>query len=281
MESIIVASASVRNEIGQADLSIEHMKRWIIKAREKSAELILFPELNVSGYIAAPIAREIAETVPGPSTEKIIKIAQEEDIFIAFGIIEEESGDLYCTHVLVGPDGYVGKQRKIHVPAQEQRAWKAGNAIEVFDIGRAKVGISICRDSFFGEYTRTLYFKGAEVVLMPFTYYNVPRSEYLTGTIHGMSIQKASWTNGYFAVVCNSAEGRDPNEWEPKGRRFPGWAGVIDPWGSVVTFVEKEGNDETLIVEKLDKGILVDRRSHPNFLAAELRTGLYDFGAGN
>jgi N-carbamoylputrescine amidase len=279
MDSIIVAAASVRNEIGRADLSIENMKRWIGVARDKSADLVLFPELNVSGYIPAPVAREIAEPVPGPSTEQILRIAQEGDVYIAFGIIEEDSGGLFCTHVLVGPDGLVGKQRKIHVPAHEQGTWQAGNAIDVFDIGKAKVGIAVCRDAFFDEYTRTLYFKGAEVVLMPFTYYNVPRAEYLAGTIHGMSIRKACWTNGYYAVVCNSAENRGPSKWEPNGRRFPGWAGVIDPWGSVVTFVNEAGNSESIVVERLEVETLVDRRRHPNFLAEELRTELYDFGA--
>jgi len=120
------------------------MKRWIGIARDNSADLILFPELNVSGYIAAPIARDIAETVPGPSTEMILSIAQEGNIYIAFGIIEEDNQDLYCTHILVGPNGFVGKQRKIHVPTHEQGTWNAGNTIEIFDIGKAKVGIAIC-----------------------------------------------------------------------------------------------------------------------------------------
>ena len=126
--------------------------------------------------------------------------------------------------------------------------------------------------------TRTLYFKGAEIVLMPFGYYNVPRSQYLADTIHGMSLVQASWSNGFYSAVCNSAEERAPNEWEPQGRRFPGWAGVISPWGRVISFVDGEGNSEALVVEELAPAELVDRRSHPNFLAQELRPDLYDLG---
>jgi predicted amidohydrolase len=113
---------------------------------------------------------------------------------------------------------------------------------------------------------------------MPFGYYNVPRSEYLSASIHGMSLIKASWTNGFYSVVCNSAEERPVSEWEPRGRKFPGWAGVISPWGRVISFVDDEGNGEALVVEELDPAELVDRRSHPNFLARELRPELYDFG---
>lgn len=166
--------------------------------------------------------------------------------------------------------GIIGKQRKIHVSAQEKPFWEAGNSIEVFDIGKARVGITICRDSFFDEMTRTLYFKGAEVVLMPFGYYNAPRSQFLKGTIHGMSIIKASWTNGFYSVVANSAEDRTPNEWEPEGRKFPGWAGIISPWGRVLRFMEDEGNNESLVVEEICVDELEDRRNHPNFLAKEL-----------
>ena len=279
MEKITVAAVSVRNLIGQPDEGIANMQKWMASAAENGAELILFPELNISGYIAAPIAHQLAEPIPGPSTETIISLAEQNDLIVGFGLIEQAGDKYYCAHVLVSGSGIIGKQRKIHVPAHEQLYWGTGDEINVFDIGKAKVGISVCRDSFFDEYTRTLYFKGAEIVLMPFTYYNVPRSQFLAGTIHGMSLIKACWTNGYYSVVCNSAERREPNEWEPNGRRFPGWAGVINPWGEVLTFVDKEGNEEAMVIDELDPMVLQERREHPNFLAGELRPELYDFGA--
>ena len=145
MKSLTVAAASTRNIIGQADQSIEIMKRWVGTAKEKCAEL------NITGYIPAAVANEIAETIPGHSTEKIITIAREADIIIGCGIIERERHDLFCTHVMVDKQGIIGKQREIHVPAHEQPFWKAGDAITVLNIGKAKVGIAICRDAFFDE----------------------------------------------------------------------------------------------------------------------------------
>jgi len=277
MEKIVVAAASVKNLVGRPDKSIENMGKWITSAAENQVELILFPELNVSGYITTPIAQQIAEPIPGPSTQKIITLAGQNNLIIGFGLIEKDADRYFCTHVLVSGDGVLGKQRKIHVPAHERPFWQAGNEIDVFDIGKAKVGITICRDSFFDEMTRTLYFKGAEILLMPFTYYNIPRNQYLKGTIHGMSLIKTCWTNGSYALVCNSAGERSPNEWDPKGRKFPGWAGAINPWGGVMDFIEDEGNDEAMIIAELDPAELEDRRHHPNFLAAELRPELYRF----
>ena len=277
MEQLIAAAISTVNRIGDPDAAIQNMETWIQRATEQGAELALFPELNVSGYVLDPIVAKIAEPAPGPSTEKIIKLAGRYQIVIAFGLIERDGDRLYCTHVLVNGEGMIGKQRKIHTPAQEQSYWGCGNEIEVFDIGKARVGIAVCRDSFFDEMTRTLYFKGAEIVLMPFGYYNVPRSRYLQDTIHGMSLLKSAWTNGYFELVCNSAGDRPPSEIEPNGRKFPGWAGIIDPWGSVAEFVDRDGNDESMVVRALDPAILEDRRGHPNFLAKELRPELYKF----
>lgn len=277
MDKIVVAAVSVRNLIGQVNTSIDNMTKWTGIARNKGAELILFPELNVTGYIPAPVAHQIAESVPGPSTEKIIALADQYQTTIGYGIIEKEADRCYCTHVLVNGSGIIGKQRKIHVPAHEKPFWSAGNSIDVFDLGKARVGIAICRDAFFGEMTRTLYFQGAEIVLMPFGYYNVPRSQYLKETIHGMALIKSSWANGCYAVVCNSAESRGANAWEPNGRLFPGWAGVISPWGRVIAFVDAEGNAESLVVEELDPQELEERRGHENFLAKELRPELYRF----
>lgn len=118
----------------------------------------LFPELNLSGYIPSPfVAAQIAETVPGPSTEKIVRLAQRYQTTIAFGLIEREGDRLHCTHVLVNGDGLVGKQRKIHVPAQEQAAWSPGDAIEVFDLSKARVGITVCRGGWDNRVKQTIF----------------------------------------------------------------------------------------------------------------------------
>lgn len=277
MDKLIVSAISTVNHVGQPEAALAHMRTWAKAAVQQGAELVLFPELNVTGYIQQAIVRQFAETIPGPSTEKAVLLARDLGITLACGLVERDQGQYYCTHILVNRDGLIGKQRKIHTPAQEQPFWGMGNSIEVMDCGKAKIGITICRDSFFDEMTRTLYFKGAEIVLMPFGYYNLPRSRYLKESIHGMSIVKACWTNGYFAMVCNSAGDREASEWEPNGCKFPGWSGVIGPWGNVLAFVEREGNDESMVVVEITPEALEDRRSHPNFLAKELRPELYQF----
>ncbi|MBN1550133.1 carbon-nitrogen hydrolase family protein [bacterium] len=277
MKKLKIAAASIANYIGDYEKSIDSIQKWTQKAKAKDADVILFPELNLTGYITAPIAADIALPLDNRYNEMIVDICKDNSIVICYGFIEKEDQNLFCTHAIVDKDGIVGTQRKIHVPRQEADYWKPGNNIQVFDVNGTKIGLSICRDSFFPEYQRTLYFKGCEVVLMPFSYYNVPRSKYLTETHHGRSIQVNAWNNGFYAVVCNSAKNREPSKWEPNGRRFGGWCGIFDPWGEKIVFTDDEGNNETMIVAELDPSTLVDRRTHCNFLAEELRNGVYQF----
>ena len=265
------------NYIGDYERSIESIRKWTQRAKQRDADIILFPELNLTGYVTAPIAAEIALSMENPYSDQIVEICHEFSITICYGLMERENQNYYCTHVIADQHGIVGKQRKIHVPKQESEYWGSGKEIEVFDVKGTRIGISICRDSFFPEFQRTLYFKGCEVVLMPFSYYNVPRSKYLTDTHHGRSIQVNSWNNGFYTVVCNSAEDREPNQWEEKGRKFGGWCGIFDPWGEKLVFTEEEGNGEMMVVEELDPAILTERRSHINFLADELRCDVYKF----
>ena len=68
---------------------------------------------------------------------------------------------------MAGPAGYVGKQRKIHMSRDETMFYKGGREINVFDIGKCKVGIVICYDNQFPEVGRIVALKGADVILMP------------------------------------------------------------------------------------------------------------------
>ena len=80
---------------------------------------------------------------------------------------EKERDIVFNTQVLVGPQGYIGKQRKLHLSRDEVFYYKGGREIPVFDIGPCKVGIVICYDNQFPEVARVLALRGAEVILMP------------------------------------------------------------------------------------------------------------------
>jgi len=275
MERMKIAAIATRNWIGEQGKSIANMAKWCGRARRKGAELVVFPELGVSGYVNHEVAWALAEPVPGPSTDKLVGVAADLGIVICFGILERDADVTYNTQVLVNRDGIIGKQRKIHMPGLEYMNWRGGFEIETFDIGKARVGITICYDSLFSEMARSLYFKGAEVLIMPFAYGTKPRTRFPEEDITGLCYRVNCFTNGCYGIICNNAGTRRKNKWEPKGKKFPGWAGVFDPHGEVVAFTREKGNSEAMTVAVLDPKKLASRRRNAYFIPRCLRPEIY------
>ena len=112
---------------------------------------------------------EVGETLPGPTSKRLGKLAKELNSYIVAGIYESEGDVLYNTAILMGRDGtMVGKYRKTHLPREE---WEAGitpgDEYPVFDTDFGKVGLIICWDVQFPEPSRAMARKGAEILLLP------------------------------------------------------------------------------------------------------------------
>jgi N-carbamoylputrescine amidase len=276
MEAITVAAVSTRNWVGKPKRSLKNMAKWARKAVEQKAELIVFPELCVSGYVHHAVAWDLAETIPGPSTEELIAVARDLGVIICYGILERDADIAYNTQVLVNGRGIIGKQRKIHMPGHEYLYWRGGFELETFDIGKARVGIAICYDALFTELARSLYFKGAEILLMPFAYWSPgARRRFPEEDIGGLCYRTTCFANGCYGVLCNNAGKRDKSEWEPDGIKFPGWAGVLGPEGEVVAFTREKGHGEGMVVAELDPEKLAERRRSIWFIPRCLRPEVY------
>jgi predicted amidohydrolase len=276
MQKMKVATISTRNYIGETDRSIRDLARWARKAAEENVDLIVFPELGINGYVHHQVSWDLAEEIPGPTTDKIVRIAEEVGSVICFGMLERDADIAYNTQVLVNGDGIIGKQRKIHMPHVEYLYWRSGFEIETFDIGKARVGIMICYDSLFTELARSLYFKGAEVLIMPFAYNtSIPRSRFPEEDITGLCYRTTSYSNGCYGIVCNNAGTRKKNKWEPNGNKFPGWAGVFGPDGSVVSFTRQQGNGEVMVVAELAPEEIAKRRRGACFVPRCLKPEIY------
>ena len=144
-------------------------------ARETAAlaetDLIVFPELVVTGSVAdRETAERLAESIPGASTERLREIAASADAYLVAGLIERDadSGRLYNSAVLVGPDGVCGTYRKLHLAA-EDRAWATPGdlGLPTFDIPPGRIGMLIGYDALFPEAARSLALDGADIIACP------------------------------------------------------------------------------------------------------------------
>src|SRR5947208_5590615 len=167
MQVTRVAAVSMNGLLGEPERVLAAIDTWCERAAAAKAHLVLFPELVVHGH-CTPNTWELAEPVPdGPSVRRLIDLARRHRLVLAAGMSEKERDIVYNTQVLVGPDGYLGKQRKLHLSRDEVFFYKGGRELPVFDVGPCKVGIVICYDNQFPEIARVLALRGADVLLMP------------------------------------------------------------------------------------------------------------------
>ena len=156
------------------------------------------------------------------------------------GLSEKERDIVFNTQVLVGPRGYIGKQRKLHLSRDEVFYYKGGREITVFDIGPFKVGIVICYDNQFPEVARVLALRGAEVILMPHAgrfklWDDTPESEAAARRYSHEFLKKYALRareNACFAILADQV-GRAGyvNLWPRDSENQPHHAGAALIWG--------------------------------------------------
>jgi predicted amidohydrolase len=152
-------------------LDVEHnLETHLLLIAETAADgcdLVVFPELSVTGHNGSPEATRSAEPHDGRIFRTIHQAAREHGIIVSYGFCELHRGTHYNTAALVGPDGLIGLQRKVHASYDEFFRFRQAYEWGVYDLGFCTVGTAICHDSDFFESWRILALKGAEVVLLP------------------------------------------------------------------------------------------------------------------
>ena len=200
---------------------------------------------------------ESAESVPGPTTEKMQVLAKKHNMVIIVPIYEkEQAGVLYNTAAVIDADGtYLGKYRKNHIPHTtgfwEKFFFKPGNlGYPVFQTKYAKVGVYICYDRHFPDGARALGLNGAEIVYNP------------SATVAGLS--EYLWkleqpahaaANGYFMGCINRVGEEKP--WNLG--KFYGQSYFVNPRGQI--FSEASRDDDELLVAEFDLDMIDEVRS--------------------
>ena len=120
-----------------------------------TADLMILPELFSTGYhfLNQKEVLKLSEPIPeGPTTQTLIRICDKNQISIIAGIAERNENRSYNSAVVIGPNGYLGKYRKIHLFDTEKNCFDKGDLpLKVFNIGSARVGVMICFDWRFPE----------------------------------------------------------------------------------------------------------------------------------
>jgi predicted amidohydrolase len=191
-------------------------------------DLMVLPELFNTGYqfVSKEEAETLAEEIPsGKTCEAMIDFARKEEIFLVFGMAEREGDRIYNGSAVVGPKGFIGKYRKIHLFAEEKYFFHPGDGeFQVFDLGLAKIGVMVCFDWWFPESARILALKGADIICHP-------ANLVLSQCQQAMTTR--SLENGVFSVTANRI-GSEARGGKPP-LVFTGKSQILDCRGHVLT----------------------------------------------
>ncbi len=287
MRTTRVAAVSMNGYLGEPERVLRAIDGWCERAAAEKAELVLFPELVIHGH-CTPNTWALAEPVPdGPSVGRLVEIAHKHRLVLCAGMSEKERDIVFNTQVLVGPDGYIGKQRKLHLSRDEGFYYKGGREISVFDIGPCKVGLVICYDNQFPEIARVLALRGAEVILMPHAarfkvWEDNPQSEAAarrhTHHFYAPYALRAR-ENACFAVLADQTgrAGYVP-QWPRDSENQPHHAGAALVWGpdgELIVSTQQERICEEMILATLDAALLARERSLANYMLRTRRPELF------
>jgi predicted amidohydrolase len=141
---------------------------FIIEAARNKADLVVLGETLTYVGLGKKF-HEVAEPIPGPSTEYFCGLAKKHGLYLVVGLVERDGHLVYNVAVLIGPDGrIIGKYRKVCLPRGEIEAGiSPGSEYPVFPTRFGKVGLMVCYDGFFPEVARELTNRGAEVIAWP------------------------------------------------------------------------------------------------------------------
>ncbi|MDP1880645.1 MAG: carbon-nitrogen hydrolase [Parachlamydiaceae bacterium] len=254
-----------------AEQNFNHAIDLIRSAASKGAKVICLPELFKSLYFCDVEDHEnfkLAETIPGPSTERLSTLAKELQVVLIASLFEKRTHGLYHnTTVVIDADGsLLGKYRKMHIPDDpgyyEKFYFTPGDlGYKVFDTKYAKVGVLICWDQWYPEAARITSLMGAEILFYPTAIgwassqdEKTNQSQYQAWQV----IQRShAIANGVHVVSVN----RTGNENE---MQFWGGSFVSDPFGNVL----QQGNhqQEEIIIQDLDLENTDFYRTHWPFL---------------
>ena len=217
--------------------NLERSIRGIREAAEQGAKLVMLQELHRSRYFAQqedPAQFDLAETIPGPTSERLGALARELKVVIVASLFEERTPGLYHnTAVVLDADGSLaGRYRKMHIPDDpgyyEKFYFAPGDlGFEPVDTAVGRLGVLVCWDQWYPEAARLMALAGAQLLLYPTAIgWNSRDSEAERNRQRDawITVQRShAIANGVPVLSCNRV-GHEP---DPEGRR-PG----IDFWGS-------------------------------------------------
>ncbi len=250
--------------------------QWRIReAAGRGAQVVCLQELFKTEYFCREENTELfalAETVPGPTTAALGRIAREHRLVVIASLFERRAPGLYHNPAaVIGPDGdLVGIYRKMHIPDDplyfEKFYFTPGDlGFQAFETPYGRIGTLVCWDQWYPEAARLASLRGATVLFYPTAigWHPAEKTEYGAAQLDAWrTIQRAhAIANGVYVAVVNRTGFEGPPE---SGIEFWGSSFIADPFGQVMC--QASAGDEEILVAECDPRRMDEVRRNWPFL---------------
>jgi predicted amidohydrolase len=257
MRELNVAVVQMEPELTKMEANVGKMADFIARiATEQPVDIIVFPELSVTGFEGGQRFAQMAQRVPGAVTNILGQHASEFGVYVLVGMAAKEKVEtvIYNSAVLIGPDGDVaGEYRKVHLQAEERLVFRPGYRIRAVETELGVVGMMLGWDLTFPEVARNLVLEEAEILLLPAAW---PVEE---ADMWRTLLVARAYENDVFIAAANRV-GEEPSY------TFAGQSAVLAPSGEVLAALEEP--EEGYVVVRLDLDEIRHRREETQIILA-------------
>lgn len=249
-EKVKIAGAQMEPIIFDKEGNLAKILDALRTAASQGAQLIVFPEAALTGYCFTSLeeAMPLTEPIPGPSTERLADASRELGVYCIVGLLEMAGDKYYNALALLGPEGFIGKYRKIHLPylgIDRFLDW-GDEPPAVFETEIGKIGMNVCYDAAFPETARVMALKGAEIIALS-TNWPEGRQNTAKYVINARALENRV---NYIAVDRVGKE---------RGAKFIGRSKIVDVLGN--TLAEASATDEEIIYANVYPAAAGDKRA--------------------
>ena len=230
-----IACAQTPAKLGCIDRNLEVIDRLTQRAAEAGTDLILFPEMMVTGYGSGTTLRPLAMTVPGKVSEQLSALARKREVGLAVGLpeLDPHTGLVFNTLLVLGPDGTeILRYRKVHLWETDRDWARPGSSFPVSSFLGCRIGGIICYDVRFPEAARSLALAGTQLILLS-TAWLGPVDEW------ELTVRARAVDNGVF-IAAAALQGPD----------YAGSSLIADPHGRIISHGRDAQSD--LVIADID-----------------------------